>query len=349
MNRVRVGVIGVGRMGKNHCRVYSMLRHADLVGIYDMNANSGQSLSEQYETRFFANLEELLAEVDAVSIATPTPSHFDLAMLALRHRKHILIEKPMTETLAQAYLLAAAAQESGKVVQVGHIERFNPTYGELKHIVDNLSPLVINFRRLSPYAGSNTDVDVVLDLMIHDIDLLLDLVGQQPILCEATGISALSGTIDHAIATMHFANGLLLTVNASRVTEQKVRSIEVIAREAYVEGDLLSKSIAIHHSTIGEYQSNNQRGVKYRQEGYVERIHVPASEPLFLEIQHFVDCVRHQTEPLVSAQQGVKTLELAMQIRQQINRQLNLTNQMQVALAPFLEQRTPAENAIYAG
>jgi predicted dehydrogenase len=185
--------------------------------------------------------------------------------------------------------------------------------------------------------------------MIHDIDLLLDLVGQPPLLCEATGISTMSGTIDHALATMHFANGLLLTVNASRVTEQKVRSIEVIAREAYVEGDLLSKSIDIHHSTIGEYQSNNQRGVKYRQEGYVERIHVPTSEPLFLEIQHFVDCVRNQSEPLVSVQQGVKTLELAMQIRQQINRQLNLTGQVQLALAPILEQQALTENALYAG
>lgn len=156
--------------------------------------------------------------------------------------------------------------------------------------------------------------------MIHDIDLLLDLVGQPPIVCEATGISTMSGEIDHAVATMHFANGLLLTVSASRVTEQKVRSIEIIAREAYAEGDLLSKSIAIHHSTIGEYQSNTQRGVKYRQEGFVELIHVPSSEPLFLEIQHFVDCVRYQRQPLVICRtRPQKTLELAMLICEQIS------------------------------
>ncbi len=340
MNKIRIGVIGAGRMGKNHCRVYSMLRHADLVGIYDMNRAGGQSLAQQYETRHFDKLEELLDAVDAVSIATPTPSHFEIAMLCLRRGKHVLIEKPMTETLEQARILAAAARQSGLVVQVGHIERFNPTYIELKHIVDNITPLVINFRRLSPYAGSNTDVDVVLDLMIHDIDLLLDLVGEQPLLCDANGIVALSGAIDHAVVTLKFAGGLLMTVTASRVTEQKVRSIEVTTREAYVEGDLLSKSIAIHHSTVGEYLNNDQRGVKYRQEGFVERIHVPSSEPLFLEIQHFVDCARNNTAPLVTAQQGLKTLELAMEIREQIHHRLNIASQPQLGMVEMMGQKT---------
>lgn len=337
MKRVRVGVIGVGRMGRNHCRVYSMLRHADLIGVHDMNRNNGQAVAEQYETHYFENIEELLDSVDAVSICTPTPSHFDHAMLALRCGKYLLVEKPMTETLDQAHILAATAGNGGNnIVQVGHIERFNPTYVELKHIVDNLTPLVINFRRLSPYAGSNTAVDVVLDLMIHDIDLLLDLVGQEPLLLEATGISATGGAIDHAVATMQFENGLLLTVNASRVTEQKVRTIEVIAREAYVECDLLSKAIAIHHSTIGEYQSNSQRGVKYRQESYVEQIHVPSAEPLFLEIQHFVDCVRNHQSPLVGTQQGVRTLELAYQIVEQINQRLDIAQHMPLAMTPAI-------------
>lgn len=332
MNRVRIGLLGAGRMGRNHCRVYSMLRHADLVGIYELNREIGQALAHQYEVEYFDNLDALLDQVDAVSIATPTPSHFDLAMHCLRRGKHVLIEKPMTETVAQARELVATAKACGCIVQVGHIERFNPTFVELKNIVDNLSPLVINFRRLSPYAGSNTDVDVVLDLMIHDIDLLLNLVDEEPIHCEANGITAMSGAIDHAIVTLNYASGLLLTVSASRVTEQKVRSIEVTTREAYIEGDLLSKSIAIHHSTVGEYQSNQQRGVKYRQEGFVERIHVPISEPLFLEIQHFVECVRNETQPLVTVEQGLKTLELAMEIRSQIHQRMNSAKSMPVEL-----------------
>ncbi len=330
-----------------------MLRHVDLVGVYDMSHESGQRLAQQYETRFFTNLEEMLDEVDAVSIATPTPSHFDVAMLCLRRGKHILVEKPITETLEQARVLVSAARQSGLVVQVGHIERFNPTYVELKNIVDNLSPVVINFRRLSPYAGSNTDVDVVLDLMIHDIDLLLDLVGEEPVTCEASGITAMSGAIDHAVVTLGFANGLLLTVTASRITEQKVRTIEVTTRETYIEGDLLSKSIEIHHSTVGEYLNNNQREVKYRQESFVERIHVPSSEPLFLELQHFTECVRNQTDPLVTAQQGLRTLELAMEIREQILRRMDIANQPYVNLSEdlteMMEQKPMLPKAILAG
>lgn len=342
MDRIRVGVLGGGRMGRNHCRVYSMLRHADLVGICDKDAVTGEKLAAQYDTRYFDDLDEMLREVDAVSIATPTPSHFTLAMRCLRAGKHILVEKPMTETLEQAHALAAAAKWSGRVVQVGHIERFNPTYMELKHILANLTPLAIDFRRLSPYAGSNTDVDVVLDLMIHDLDLLLDLAGGQPLGYDASGFSVMSGEIDHVVATIQSADGPLFMVSSSRVTEQKVRSIDVTAREAYVEGDLLSKSIAIHHSTIGEYRNYNHQGVQYRQEGVVERIHVPTAEPLFLELQAFIDCIRHGRTPLVTAEQGVATLELAMGIRQAVHAQLRKNPRLLAKAALSFQQSVPA-------
>lgn len=341
MERIRVGVLGGGRMGRNHCRVYSMLRHADLVGICDQNREIGEHLAAQYEARYFADLDEMLGEVDAVSIATPTPSHFALAMRCLREGKHILVEKPMTETLEQAHALAAAAKWSGRVVQVGHIERFNPTYMELKHILAELTPLAVDFRRLSPYAGSNTDVDVVLDLMIHDLDLLLDLAGEQPLTYEASGFSVVSGAIDHVVATIQSAEGPLFMVSASRVTEQKVRTIDVTAREAYVEGDLLGKAIAIHHSTVGEYRNYNHQGVQYRQEGVVERIHVPSAEPLFLELQHFIDCIRNGRTPLVTAQQGVATLELAMGIREVVHAQLRKSPRLMAKAALSFSQSVP--------
>jgi predicted dehydrogenase len=322
MDQVRVGVIGVGMMGQRHCRVYSNLRQAQLVGVCDAFPTAGQRIAQQYEVPYYEDIDEFLKHVDAVSLAVPTPLHFDLAMRCLANGVHVLVEKPITETLEQAEILTKAAEESGLIVQVGHIERFNPTYLELKNVLEDMTVLAVNFRRLSAYEGSNTDVDVVLDLMIHDLDLVLDLVGQEPISIYAQGLTAFSGAIDHAVAQLQFATGPLLTVTASRVTEQKVRSIEVTAMEAYLDGDLLNKSISAHRRTIGEYLNNN----KYRQESIVERIHVPIVEPLFAELQHFVNCVVEGKTPLVPARDGLKALRLATTIRNTIYEHLIVNN-----------------------
>jgi predicted dehydrogenase len=151
--------------------------------------------------------------------------------------------------------------------------------------------------------------------MVHDIDLALDLVGQEPVSVDAYGLTSFSGAMDHVVAHLHFEQGPLLTMTASRVTEQKVRSVEVTAREAYVEGDLLGKAISVHRRTVGEYVNQNHRGVKYRQESIVERIHVPIFEPLFLELENFVGCILEDTPPLVPARDGLKALRLASAIR----------------------------------
>lgn len=318
MRPVRVGVIGVGRMGQRHCRVYSTLRQAHLVGVCDTVPETGHRVAEEYGVPFYGDVTALLKQVDAVSLATPTPSHFELAMLCLEWGVHVLVEKPITETLEQAEALAQAAEASGLVVLVGHIERFNPAYIELKNVLENLTILAVNFRRLSPYVGSNTDVDVVLDLMTHDVDLALDLMGREPVSVDAYGLTAFSGYIDHAVAHLCFGSGPILTLTASRVTEQKIRSIEVTALEAYVEADLLNKSLSVHRRTIGEYLNHNHRGVKYRQESVIERIFVPTLEPLFLELQHFVDCILHHGSPRVSARDGLNALRLVMDIRNAI-------------------------------
>lgn len=318
MNQIRVGVIGAGRMGQRHCRVYSTLRQAQLVGICDAVPETGRRVAEEYDVPFYGDVEALLKHVDAVSLATPTPSHFGLAMQCLAQGVHILVEKPITETVEQAEILAQAAEASGLVVQVGHIERFNPAYIELKNVLESLTVLAVNFRRLSPYVGSNTDVDVVMDLMTHDVDLALDLMGQEPLSVNAYGLTAFSGYIDHAVAHLCFSSGPILTLTASRVTEQKVRFVEVTALEAYVEADLLNKSLSVHRRTIGEYLNHNRRGVKYRQESVVERIFVPTLEPLSLELQHFVDCVLHGSPPQVSARDGLNALRLVMDIRNTI-------------------------------
>lgn len=318
MDQLRVGVIGAGMMGQRHCRIYSNMRRAQLVGICDTRSEVGSRVAQQFEVPFYENLHDLLLHVDAVSLVTPTPSHFEIAMHCLAKGIHVLVEKPITETVEQAERLTQTAEAGNLIVQVGHIERFNPTYSELKNVLEDITPLAVNFRRLSPYQGSNTDVDVVLDLMIHDLDLMLDLVQQEPVMIHAYGLTALSGAIDHAVAHLSFTSGPLLTVTASRVTEQKVRTIEVTAKEAYLEGDLLNKSISVHRRTIGEYLNNN----KYRQESIVERIHVPIFEPLFLELQDFVDCIIEGKAPRVPARDGFNALRLADAIRAMIHERL---------------------------
>ena len=254
---VRIGVIGAGRMGHNHCRILSAMRHALLVGITDIDSIVGERVAQQYETTFYHTLPELLSQVDAAVIAAPTPAHFDLAMYCLDLGLHLLIEKPITATIPEAETLVTTAADRGCIVQVGHIERFNPTYTELKHVLEDVNVAAMNFRRLSPYVGSNTDVDVVLDLMIHDLDLVLDLAQEQPVSVHASGVSSFSGDIDHAVAQLNFPTGSLWTVMVSRLTEHKVRSIDVTGLEVYVEGDLLNKSISLHRSMVGEYLSNN--------------------------------------------------------------------------------------------
>lgn len=313
--RVRVGVLGIGRMGRSHCRVLSLLRHANLIGIHDLDVAAGGRLAADYGIRFFPDVDALLDSTDAVCVAVPTPAHFELSMRCLERGLHVFVEKPITETVQQAELLTQAAESSRLVVQVGHIERFNPAYTELKHVLEEISPVAVSFQRLSPYGGSNVDVDVILDLMIHDLDLVMDLVGEEPTSFWVSGLTAFSGTVDHAVANLRLPTGPLLTVTASRLTEQKVRQIEVTALDAYVLVDLLNKSVAVHRSTVGEYVSNNGQGVRYRQEGVVERIHVPIAEPLFLELQHFVESIHCGMPPLVQARDGLQALRLATTIR----------------------------------
>lgn len=359
MKRLRLGVIGTGRMGKSHCRIYSNLRHGELAGVYDQFPAAAEAVAHANGTESHPTLDALLDHVDAVSITTPTPTHFELAMRCIERGVHVLIEKPITHSLDQARQLVDAAKASGLVVQVGHIERFNPAYRELKNLVDGATVMAVDFRRLSPYRGSNFDVDVVLDLMIHDIDLALNLAGEMPQQVWASGIMAsqatkvgvghelgqtngqvrhgtnghghtngvaihpravaeAEGSIDYAVAQLRFASGLMLMLTASRLTEQKVRVAEVTALEAYITADLLNKSVLVYRSTIGENVEQGLRGVKYRQENIVERIQVPIFEPLYLELQDFVDCVLEGRKPQVTAQDGMNALVLAEEIRNAI-------------------------------
>lgn len=319
MNQVRMGVIGTGRMGQNHCRVYSNMRHAKFVGVCDVNGDLGKEVARKFDVSYFRDVNSLLENVDAVSICTPTPQHYELVKQCLDRNVHVMVEKPFTETLEQARALKEASEANKKlVVQVGHIEKFNPTFIELRKVLEDMTVLAMNFNRLSPFQGSNVDVDVVLDLMIHDIALIVDLFTTEPISMDAYGFSVFSETIDHGLAILRYDPGLLVSLTASRVTEQKVRGINVTTKEAFIEADLLNKNIYVHRRTLGDYVNHKSSGVKYRQESLIERIVVPAVEPLFFELQDFVDCVIDSKKPQVTAADGYNALRFVLMLRDKI-------------------------------
>ena len=317
MDPVRIGVIGTGRMGRSHCRVYSNLRHAKFVGICDIDAELGKDIARMHEVSFFRDVDSLLENVDAVSVCTPTPDHYDIVKRCLEQDVHVMVEKPFTETLEQAEALKKAATKSKLVVQVGHIEKYNPAFIELQKVLEGMEVLAMNFNRLSPFQGSNVDVDVVLDLMIHDIGLVVDMFDAEPISMDAHGFSVFTKTIDHGMAILKYEPELLLTLIASRVTEQKIRAISVTTKEAFIEADLLHKTIAVHRRTLGDYV-NQTNSVKYRQESLIERIVVPAVEPLFLELQDFVSCVSESKAPQVTAEDGYNALRFVLLLRDKI-------------------------------
>jgi predicted dehydrogenase len=316
--KLRVGVIGVGRMGERHCRIYASLPDVEFVGVSDPAPCRGSEVAQSYDVSFFPDYEDLLRAVDAVSVAASTAAHFDIAAECLNRGVHALVEKPLAATLDQAAALVELAAESSAMLQVGHIERFNPAFLELQSVLEGMELVAVNARRLSPFDTSNTDVDVVFDLMIHDIDLGLTLLGEDLQLQHASGRAARTTAVDYATASLCVPNGAIATLTASRVTEQKVRQIEITAVGAYVEADLLSKSISIYRRTFPEYVTNHERPTRYRQEGLVERIHIPSAEPLLLELQDFVRCVRRRRQPRVSAAAGLHALILAQHIRDQV-------------------------------
>ena len=318
MDQVRIGVIGTGRMGQSHCRVYSNLRHAKFVGVCDANADLGKDVAKRHDVAFFRDVDLLLENVDAVSVCTPTPDHFEIVKRCMDEKVHVMVEKPFTETLEQAQALVDAASKSKVVVQVGHIEKFNPAFIELRKVLEGMEILTMNFNRLSPFQGSNVDVDVVLDLMIHDIGLVVDLFDMEPVSMDAHGFSVFTDTIDYGLAVIKYEPEILLTLTASRITEQKICAISVTTKDAFIEADLLQKTIAVHRRTLGDYVNHKNSGVKYRQESLIERIVVPAAEPLALELQDFVTCVSESKTPQVTAENGYNALRFVIMLRDKI-------------------------------
>lgn len=308
MELPKVGVVGVGSMGASHARVYSSLSHlCTLAGVHDQDGAASRQAAVNYRTAAYERVEDLLDGVDAVSVAVPTTAHYEMACAAIDEGKHILLEKPIAATSQQGRDLVARARAKGVVLQVGHVERFNPAIALLPNILADKQIVGLDFHRMSPYDSRIFDSDVVSDLMIHDIDILHSLLPVPSLRVEAAGTAPYSQLrADYAVATLTLEGGVIANLTASRVTEQKIRTLRITTLEAYVELDYLERRILVNRATHPHFSGG---GSSYRQENVIEKVYVPNQEPLVAEIENFLQCIRTGDDPLVTGEDGVAALE----------------------------------------
>lgn len=316
MKPVAVGVLGVGSLGFHHARILQAIPEAQLIGVYDVDAERARSVASDLKTRAYPSSESLLQDVEAVTVVVPTSLHHEVGKAALEHGCHVLIEKPITSNLAEADELIQIAAARGRLVQVGHIERFNGAVRACEPYLEN--PLFIESHRLAPFVRRGTDVPVVLDLMIHDIDLILSLVGAPVAEVRAAGVSVLSGSVDIANARLEFVGGAVANITASRVSLQRQRKIRFFQPNGYVSLDLGQGS--------GEFYRRkpappDPAGIKDLGD-LVEHISLRSDgqEPLRLELQAFARAVRGVEPVAVSAVDGRQALAVALDIVEHIER-----------------------------
>lgn len=307
MKVVRVGVVGVGYLGQHHARVYSELPGVELVGVVDINRERAREVARRYSTTPFFDYRDLFGKVDAVSIVVPTVLHRDIAAHFIEEGINILIEKPVTTTLEEAKELMEMATRKNVILQVGHIERFNSAVMELAKIVDN--PIFIECCRMGPYVNRNTDVGVVLDLMIHDIDIVMSIVKSSVVKISASGRSVFSRQEDIANAQLVFQNGCIVNLTASRVTRKKIRRMEITQVDSFIFIDYLEQELAVYKKTSSPLPQL-----------LIEKPVMQKGEPLRLELEHFIRCVRNGEKPLVGLEEGKNALEVALRILEEIQK-----------------------------
>ncbi|MCT0224588.1 Gfo/Idh/MocA family protein [Synechococcus sp. CS-1328] len=315
MKPVKVGVIGIGNMGWHHARVLSLLRDAELVGVADPDEARGQLAVEQFGCRWFADYADMIEHVEAVCIAVPTLLHHRVGLTCLEAGLHVLIEKPIAASQEEAAELIQAASATTRLLQVGHIERFNPAFRELLKVVANEEVVVLEARRHSPNADRANDVSVVLDLMIHDIDLVLELAGAPVVRLAAAGGRSADGPIDYVNATLGFANGVVASLTASKMAHRKIRSLSAHCRRSLMETDFLNHNLRIYRRSHGSVSAEHGELV-YRNDGFIEEVSTTSIEPLYAELEHFLQCVRGVETPAVDGLQASRALQLADLIEQ---------------------------------
>ncbi len=310
-NRVKAGVIGVGRMGEYHAGAYTEIHYVDLVGVADIDEERLKVISERYGIPGYKDYRELLDKVDVVTVSVPTALHYQIAKECIEKGVHVLVEKPITYTLEEARDLFRLAMEKGVVLHVGHVERFNGAVQELMNIVSN--PLLIETRRLGPFSPRVAMDSVVLDLMIHDIDIVLRLARSEVVEVEATGVSVFSNKCDAAIVNLRFESGCVATLTASRVTQNKIRTMAVSEKDFYVFLNFTEQDIHIHRQAYSEAVRLKDQ-LRYKQSSIIEQVFVHKGNPLKLELMHFIECAMNNCKRMVPVESELKSLEIALKI-----------------------------------
>jgi predicted dehydrogenase len=302
MKQLRVGVVGVGHIGSNHARLYAEIPSAEFTAVYDVDLLRGNAIGQKFGPTPARSLDEFIEMVDAASVATPTNTHYQIARSLLERGKHVLVEKPITDNTAHASELADLAARNGLILQVGHVERFNPVLSALEQHLTH--PRFIEAHRLSPYPERSTDIGVILDLMIHDLEVILHFVHSPVQGIDAVGVPVLSRGEDIANARLRFENGCVANVTASRISPERMRKIRVFQEDAYLSLD---------------YQ--NQSGEIYRRAGgriTRDKVEIEHEEPLKLQLTSFVECASSGRAPRVSGFEATAALKLAVEITKRI-------------------------------
>jgi predicted dehydrogenase len=331
MKKLNIGVIGTGHLGKFHTKVLSNTENANLVGVFDIDSEKGSAIASEFNTKYFSNLYELIDKVDAVSIAAVTSVHHQIAKECLENNVNVFIEKPITATIEEAEEIVQIAANDKLKLQVGHIERFNPALIAVDKYISN--PLFIQSDRLAQFNPRGTDVAVVLDLMIHDIDIILSLINSNVLKIDASGVSVVSDTIDIANARIEFENGAVANVTASRISQKKMRKMRLFQKDAYVSLDFNSgvsevfrlidseETVDSAHINFGEMGiGSKKKRIIYEQPEVIEM------NALKYELDLFIKCVLNNEEPAVSGADGLKALRVADEIIEKIEQSLKKVN-----------------------
>ena len=316
-NRLKVGVLGAGHLGKIHLKLLNQSERYELVGFYDPNQEQAQKVVAEFGYTYFDSIDKLIAAVEVVDIVTPTLSHYECAMKAIAAKRHIFIEKPITNTVEEAEEIYRLLEANHLKGQVGHVERFNPAFVAAKPAIKN--PMFIEVHRLAEFNPRGTDVSVVLDLMIHDIDVLLSVVHSPVKHIEASGVAVISKSPDITNARIEFENGCVANLTASRISMKNMRKSRFFQRDAYISVDFLEKKVEVIHmkdapENPGEYDMILQNAEGDRKQIYFEHPEVLPTNAILNELETFADAIEHNTTPVVTFQQGTEALRLAKQI-----------------------------------
>ena len=325
-NKLKVGVLGAGHLGKIHLRLLNQSERYELVGFYDPNQEQAQKVVAEFGYTYFDSIDKLIEAVEVVDIVTPTLSHYECAMKAIAAKRHIFIEKPITSTVEEAEEIYRLLEDNHLKGQVGHVERFNPAFLAAKSSIEN--PMFIEVHRLAEFNPRGTDVSVVLDLMIHDIDVLLSVVHSPVKHIEASGVAVISKSPDITNARIEFENGCVANLTASRISMKNMRKSRFFQRDAYISVDFLEKKVEVVRMKDAPEHPNEYDMILQNAEGeykqiYFEYPEVQPSNAILDELETFADAIEHNTTPVVTFLQGTEALRVAREISSLANLSIN--------------------------